>query len=404
MKRSALSILFSVLTFSIFFLSVSEPIWNPDSYSYVKFAEWLTDTSVDTLDAFYLTIRTPGYPLVLALGMSFLDYPDYIFAAHSIFGMLAAYFFLTLINTPKSFIKKSLVLLISYALFRFFYITIMTEWLAFTLILIILALVFKALTKDHWYLYFIIGLVSGFLVLVRPALVLFPFVIILAILFKNFNKTCFISMVLGLSLILSPWLAFNYQRYQKITLAEFGGYNLAGVAMTLAAAEKKDEDSAELTKYIDALNTKRLELSDILAASIPKIRHRVTYNIWEGAFSQAYNTKISIYQGNVFAWKYALRVIKNNFKKYFNFWLKQFQAYLFNLPLILFSVYLLIRLSKKESLSALGGVLLIAIMFDLSNFFVCSLFVPVLPRFLLLTGVPLMIIASLSVFALAEEN
>ena len=404
MKQNALSILLVILTFSIFFLSVSEPVWNPDSYSYLKFAEWLLNTSVDTLDAFYLTIRTPGYPLVLSLGMSFLDYPDYILAVHAIFGVLAAYFFLTSITIPLSFVKKSLILLSSYVLLRSFYASIMTEWLAFTLILIIFALAFKAFTKDRSYTYFIIGLVSGFLVLVRPALILFPLILILLMLFKRLDKMHLISIVLGCALILSPWLTFNYQRYQKITLAEFGGYNLAGVAMTLAAAEKEDRDTAEFSRYLDALNAKRLEQADILKASIPEIHHKVTYNIWNVAFSEAYNTKISIYQANTFAWKYALRVIENNFQKYFNFWLKQFQAYLFNLPLILFSIYLLIRLTPKKSLEALRFTLLIAILFDLSNFIVCSFFVPIIPRFLLLTGVPLMIIAALSVFALNETT
>ncbi|MCB0317806.1 MAG: hypothetical protein KDD56_03555, partial [Bdellovibrionales bacterium] len=385
-------------------LFISDPIWNPDSYSYIKFAEWLLNSSSAFNDVFYLTIRTPGYPLILALSMLFFNYPNYVFVTHSILGVLAAYIFLKLIDQPKSFAKKSFALLCSYILLCFFYVSIMTEWIAFTLILISLALSYKTYKSRNTFNFFLLGLVTGFLILVRPALILFPIALIIIGILNHAKKIQLTIMMLATLLTLSPWLSFNYLRFNKITLAEFGGYNLAGVAMAIDKSETTSKDSKELVDYITRLNNKRFQQNDMLKASLAEIRHKITYNIWQVAFNEAYTSNMQISTGNNFAEIYATRVISRNLKTYLIFLLKQFQAYLFNFPLVLFSIYLLNKLSKKEALKPLYITLLTAICFDLSNFFLCSLFVPIIPRFLLLTGVPLMLISSLSLFTLAERG
>lgn len=199
-----------------------------DSHQFLEFA---ADLSTGRL--FDLTIepemlsrgtlvRTPGYPLLLAFGQRI--FPDDLWSA-VIFGNLVVAVLVTiallrLLRPVLSPMKVILLLLpVNLAMYQFFS-AIVSEWLAFQLLLLLFGILVRFLLAPSALMLFLFcGVVSG-LVLTRSAL---TGIVILPLVLLPFARRLPIARTLGaltlgfLPLIL--WVTFNTLRLDRMTIA-----------------------------------------------------------------------------------------------------------------------------------------------------------------------------------------
>lgn len=239
MKGKPLLILLAVAAaWRLLFVCIWGPLSLPDSLAYHNLAQNILsgDGYVDTRPSQFLDaslIRTPGYPLFLA-GLRFL-FPRsdiLLLLVQQLLGVLSVgliYGIAVLLTDARTGFRAGLIA----ALHPWLAITgntFMTETVFIFVFTLALWLLTVAIKKESPARLILSGLVFGVSLLVRPAFILFPFLlpVALGVSFKKLGKAAGFSALFAISSFAAtlPWIAWNHAHKGYSGLAAFSGINL----------------------------------------------------------------------------------------------------------------------------------------------------------------------------------
>ena len=222
----------------------------------------LNEKSFDSLGS----IRTPGYPLFLAICYLFFGETIWITLLLQIFISL-----LTLLFTYKITVEccSKRIALLTIFLLAFDYhqaglaISLVTETLFIFLLVLAIYYLILGLKQKRGLFIILSGFFLGLATLTRPISFLFPVVTILFIIcfFIIFNKDytyipklkiigkyVFWHLIIYL-IVLSPWILRNYLIYQELKLTSISGLNLLFYNVTITEAERSGLTYTEARSY-----------------------------------------------------------------------------------------------------------------------------------------------------------
>jgi len=204
-------------------------LFHADAHEYVALAKNIVEHKVFSRDLVVPEIiRTPGYPLLIAVTMAVAgDQFSYLVVliqilmvgctAYTIYRMAIILFDNPRLGTLVAIVYVLMPTTIYYA------VTGMTE--TFFTFLLALTLYLLASKEISYRKAFLAGAIIGLAILVRPIAILSP-IIILPMAMRNQWRNG-IYFLAGLILILAPWVIRNYQQGYGVTVSYIGAFNLA---------------------------------------------------------------------------------------------------------------------------------------------------------------------------------
>jgi 4-amino-4-deoxy-L-arabinose transferase-like glycosyltransferase len=200
---------------------------SPDSSGYIRPAVVLvTEGGYNDPSA----IRTPGYPIFLALIYFLFGQSSFPVVAAQIFLNLLTLFFLykiaLLILPRREAILGTILfsLALESVLTAFF---ILTETFFAFLVAVITWSLLKYYKSPSWKWAALAGVTTGLAILARPIAILYPLVVILVLLISKTNwRTRLANLAIGLALtaaIVTPWLVRNYNTLGVFSLSTISG-------------------------------------------------------------------------------------------------------------------------------------------------------------------------------------
>lgn len=223
-----------------------------DSASYIAVAFELMDLNAPLFD-----IRTPGYPIFISLIMSVTSDAIFISLIQSLVTYIAAIFFLSVsykyFETEIFYFAIAVSAFISSAYFLVLEMSILTEGIFTSLMLILASVFIIAIKSESIFSWSIYSVLVALLILVRPAGLFLVGLFGLLILFFIINKyplKYYIAAVVPFAIIIVALCTYNYATLGKFTVTPFGEANLAGV--TVLFMETSDEYPEFVNKAIDS--------------------------------------------------------------------------------------------------------------------------------------------------------
>jgi 4-amino-4-deoxy-L-arabinose transferase-like glycosyltransferase len=247
----------------IFFISLQP--WNPesvrneviigDALEYHPLAESILESK--SFDNFS-SLRTPGYPLFVAL--------IYSLSSSSVWVVLLVQILLSLVSLYLVYKITLLVTTPKIALLAAFLFSIDTTQAVWTvelytetlfLLLFLASIYFLCKNVQEWNISHIIvsAILLGAATLIRPISSLFIVVALLIILIgpeTKFSRRIFdgILYVLLFLLVLSPWLIHNYSKYGEAKLSSISGFNLLFYNVAFTEVSKSGRTIYEVRKEL----------------------------------------------------------------------------------------------------------------------------------------------------------
>jgi 4-amino-4-deoxy-L-arabinose transferase-like glycosyltransferase len=179
-------------------------------------------------------LRTPGYPVFLASVYAVFGENNLVVAIlQQLMVVLAAIFVFVVgrkvVGELPGLIGAAVFLLNPYMiLFPNF---ILSEPVSILTLSLLLWLLILAMERDQSYYFFWSGLLLGYHILCRPPEQLLPLLVLvpLVIKYKSFKRILrpFLLMILGVALLVLPWLVYNYARTGNVGFTPLLGRNLA---------------------------------------------------------------------------------------------------------------------------------------------------------------------------------
>lgn len=241
LKGTGIFLVLFLLTRLPYLLYYSVDILSNDSASYIAAALSILSSVLPMFD-----IRTPGYPLFLALIWTFSKSFFAVSVLQSAFSLFTGIFVIYLFDKIyKKFTVVFACFLTVYmtsSYFLLFESALLTEGI-FTNMLLICAALMMISIKENKNKYWILFSISvALLILIRPAGLFFVGIMVLIILYFIINRNSLIKYVLLIipfSVIIISLCTYNYFTLDKFTITPFGEANLSGV--TILFMEKSDE-------------------------------------------------------------------------------------------------------------------------------------------------------------------
>lgn len=328
--------LLQALVFSLIFHAYfgKTLILSADSQGYITFHDSLKNLSFiknifDQNIPYELAVRTPGYPIFLTIIHFFFggnNSYDFILIGHF---LLLFSLYLEVIWTFKSklsFYPISACFFISAYYFGTYYAAVLTEWLAFCILVSIFCSVYIFIKKSDLTSFIKINVLICFAILTRPNLIILLCIPIFLLLIKKTNFSHFLFHLFSICYLpLILWLYINFCRFNVITLSPFLGYNLYGLTSMIGEAEHNLSDSEELKSFITHLNQtkthpkykERLEINKFYSENYPieEFFHANLINSLN--FNECRDKKnCNFYKMNSHYITYSTRVIKDNLTQY----------------------------------------------------------------------------------------
>ncbi|MDQ3193513.1 MAG: hypothetical protein M3P82_00800 [Bacteroidota bacterium] len=228
-----LVLLVFIITRVQYFLYYPVLVLSSDSASYCAAAFDIMDFHSPVFD-----IRTPGYPLILSL-VWMLSKTVYVLAlAQSLFTLAVSIFFLWVIDQiyrSLTFLSAiSLSVFISSSYYLILEVSLLTEGIFVSTLLLSSGLLMLALKKNQiccWALY---SASVALIILIRPAGLFLIGVMAVIFIFFWLNKYKFkfyLSLVLPFAAIIFSLCMYNYMTLRLFTITPFGEANLSGVTL-----------------------------------------------------------------------------------------------------------------------------------------------------------------------------
>ncbi|MDP2923755.1 MAG: glycosyltransferase family 39 protein [Candidatus Omnitrophota bacterium] len=183
-------------------------------------------------EGFVGTFRMPGYPVLLAIFFKTFGYrylPVLIFQA-----FLNAFICISIFYLIKDIFTQKLAIFISFLVAfigtsNIYVSTLSTDMMTTFLIVISVLCLYIGYRKNLHLFYFIHGILLSLAILMRPSMVILPFFYFFSLLFilrqyKKAVKYLFFS-ILGISLLLFPWIIRNYILTRHIIVLTTQGWS-----------------------------------------------------------------------------------------------------------------------------------------------------------------------------------
>ena len=414
LKSPFLAIAAGILALLLFFGFPSSNSIQPDSESYLSFAQDIRNGQIfsKVQAPWYSVIRTPGFPALLAISQTLLgDDPAALIALHLGLAILVVF---AVIFRFRNFLSQWVILLLTllaFWLWRDYYAAVLTEWSALCVVLLFLSFVPQSYKECTPMRLFLIGLILSLLVLIRPALITCLAVVILFVCFavpREDRRRISVGILLGL-LPMFFWCTFNSYRLGSFGVASFIGHNTFGVAALIGSAEFEISDGPEMVRFSNYVNVlkvpKQGQEKKVVVDKLPEIYSALppqfNYNVYQVALEFEQEQNYSRQSYDELMYRYSKRVVLENPLSYLKFVLSGLNSLLRDAWLLVVSSLLLVLLiNSGHPLSLFLGA---SLALHLSHVLLCSFLQVVVSRFYLLTFIPLgfaTVLAMLAVLSL----
>lgn len=264
----------------------------PDSRGYLEVAQAMSTGDFWTTRAtpqlpFAWAVRTPGYPLLLCLAALVEDNLGVsIRLLHAVMGGLAAAALVLAAPLGRSLFLRGLAgaifLVCSLTIVGDDFRCVLTEWVAFTLLVPLLARCFRWGTSRQASELAPVATIASLAALTRPVLIVACAVPLLLFIFLPRRElTRGAVAVLSGSVLLLAWFTFNTYRFGKPSLTPFLGHNVIGVAGFLPAPDQAALPSGPVREFGVAFAAQRVTPPSLLlpfASDVPLSQLMEVYN------------------------------------------------------------------------------------------------------------------------------
>ena len=385
----------------VFALSGMELTKRPDSGSYIVFADSILSGDLfekkDLNDiSFGRAVRTPGYPLIVALAkLTSSDFISSLKLLHFVFGIFSIVFLSLVLKPWLPPIATGLSIVFVDICMGVYFGNIMTEWVAFNLLLVLVGLVVIGFRNPSNRNLCIIGLLASCIVLVRPAAI--PVMLILPMLVIYRRSLGIKDAILFVSTLLPliAWMSFNLYHLDSFALGRVSGHNIFGIGTMIGYAEEEPGDSDELREFIRGVNAKKTPAvgdEDEFVANFDKEYHtiRLTSNLFWIAYPLRIEGMGAIPFDEQYLAVYGRRAINDHLDNYISYVLHglklsvQFVSPYLTLYLLLIPLFALYRNRN----AVLAWVALVMFAIHAGQVILISVFQTIFVRYLELTFYP----------------
>ncbi|MCB0311356.1 MAG: hypothetical protein KDD42_08975 [Bdellovibrionales bacterium] len=281
-----------------------------DTQDYVRYAELISNWhSPYSNPSDILTIRTPGFPVLIALANALFG-PD-LRSIALMHGCLAVTtLILSVLILRKHFhpMVCGSTVMVLFLLARHLATYLMSEWTALCLLIVLAALLISYYQQASLYKIGAISLVITLAVLTRPALLpalSLPFIIWY---FDRVADNYRVGLYIFCGLIpLLLLIALRWTETGRMGITPFGGISIAGLASSLPAAKVTSAADLELTELENAFRAKGAVVQDVREFQYSEAAYN--WNIWNVAEEVRRNKGWSFEKHNKLMWRYALNII-----------------------------------------------------------------------------------------------
>ncbi len=204
-----------------------------DTASYIAAALQILEHSWPMFD-----IRTPGYPLFIAVIMSLSPEFVYVSLAQSLLTYFSAIFFLAAAFRyyPKQILYFAVAVcgFISSVYFLVLEVSILTEGIFTSIMLVAAGVLLIAVKSESVFSWIMFSLLSAIIIYIRPAGLFLVALVVPLVIFFIVNKYSFrfyAALIAPFSMMIGILCLYNYQTLGKFTITPFGEANLAGVTV-----------------------------------------------------------------------------------------------------------------------------------------------------------------------------
>lgn len=250
------------------------------------------------------------------------------------------------------------------------------------------------------------GLLSAFLILTRPALIVLvpiPFLLILIQVRKYWAQNIAIAIAAFFPVML--WMTFNLWRVGSFTLTTFDGYSLFGVGSLVGFAETEAADPPDLASFILEVNEKKSpkkgeERGFVERDKQPYDSDMYNKNIYRIGLGTEVGQKVGTPRLNEIMKIYALRALKNHFRNYaLYFWREVIEFWKNGKWIMIISITGILSCLLEKKLLPLALTVGMMLVVHLAHSFLCSATNMIIIRLHNLTFVPLSAMTALLMVA-----
>jgi len=245
-----------------YFLNYPVIILSFDSASYVAAALELINFKAPLFD-----IRTPGYPLFLAIVWSISESIYFSSLIQSFLTLAVSLFFLKVIEKSyRSFTFLFAISLSAYISSSYFLIlepSVLTESLFTTFLILSTSFLISALKKGSNVSWLMFSVSVAVLIMVRPAGLYMVSVILIILIFFRINKYSlkyFLYLLIPFSVLILSLCLYNYVTLNSFTITPFGEANLAGVTILFMEPSESypEKVNSAIKKTLDSIPRKNI--------------------------------------------------------------------------------------------------------------------------------------------------
>ncbi|MGI9291691.1 MAG: hypothetical protein ACR2QG_10500 [Gammaproteobacteria bacterium] len=384
----------------------------PDSGNYILFAEQIISGEVFEKKPveeikFGRAIRTPGYPLLIA-AFTFGDPEaniDNVLLAHLLIALCTLLFVSYQLRNLCPPLLTGLAVMVAQAQMSKPFGSVMTEFVAFNILLILLALTVKAIQKPDNGILFWIGLIGVIGVLVRPAMVVCLPIVPLLVLYRR-RLSIRDSLILASALIpLTMWMGFNKYQLGAFTITQVSGLNAMGIGSQLGHAEVLPGDPPELVAFIEDMHTKKQPPKGKEDEHIANLNPDYKFLLLKNTYWISMETRAAV--GTIpfdrdYLWHYGTRSINanlDNYARYVVYGLTLFFSFVFPGAAILMLIVPAYGILRKRALT-LSYTAIVMFLVHSGSALLTSAYEAVWDRYVILTFYPFAVSIALCAFSL----
>jgi len=369
-----------------------------DSSEYLIFAEAIKNWNFQSLEGTTI-FRSPGYPLLLAMGdIIFGTINQNIFYLHltiAILASLVAAWSLTNLIAPWI----TLGAFGWYLLFNApFSMVILTEWAVGALLVVAFSLATRFLSSPTPKIYWLLCLVTSFTILSKPPMLILGIVVALGIFYlPGRAKYQGILALLIASLLPLTWARYNQMNYRIFSLSPRAGVvKLAQIGLLSERPIVCDNlcQTKEETTFVESFDGGRKGPSAY--APLDRAVERSYNHNYGLILSLLKDTKWDVLQTDQFTTRLRNQILEGQEILYYKFLFSEFISQVFILPglfqigfLVLLGLLVFKLLNGQASLKdPLIATTMIAVVIHFAHMAACVSVVHMLPRFFILTFLP----------------
>ncbi len=399
-----------LLLIYIFVLPPGPLLPHSDTELYLQVADTIRTGNIFSLKpSFASLIRTPGYPVLLALfGVTSSNYEVAVPMLHFFLGILCLGGIVFVLSTPIEILLGSIAsfgVLFAQRIYAHFAIT---EWSATVFLILFCAVLYRFYQSRGvlWLLW--LSFFTALLILIRPVLIigLLPLAIALLSAKDSWSKK-FLALIAGLTPLIL-WLIFNAVRIGYPTLATFGGMSFFGVASQIGAPEVREEDSQLFKDFVAYVKDNKRPVSGEESQYLENIAdiyqpQLYNHNLYRVALPWIENKYLSAEEANSLMGLYATRTISSNFGRYIKYVSVGIWYGLKGSWILLLGLIGVLALRTRIAPPIFFTAILTAI-FHLSHIFMCAAIQVLVYRYLNLTLYPALGCVALSLLSVVNRG